>query len=91
MKNAFVLDHHIGDNGTVTYGMILKGISQKRFDALEKKALVREATPEEVKEGYKAPFVASDIADAGEQGEKAEKAAPETENKKAPGANTKAA
>jgi hypothetical protein len=80
MKNAFVLVHHLGDNGTVDEGMILEGITEKRFDALEKKGLVREATAAEVKEGYKAPFIASGHIDAGEQ---AEKAKADPQNKKA--------
>ena len=50
-KNAMVLDDHYGDNGSVTAGMILKNISDTRFAELEKKSLVREATPAEVKAG----------------------------------------
>ena len=50
-KNALVLDDHFGDDGSVTAGMILKDVTTKRFDELEKKGLVREATPAEVKAG----------------------------------------
>jgi len=71
MKNAFVLVDHLGDDGTVTVGMILKELSVKRFDHLEKRGLIREATSEEVKTGYKPPFTA-------------EKTAPTPSNKKAP-------
>lgn len=66
MKNAYVIEHHLGDNGNVTDGMILENITQKRFDALEKKGLVREATAAEVKEGFKAPFTASGTTIVGE-------------------------
>lgn len=83
MKNAYVTDQHIGDNGAVTEGMILEGITQKRFDALEKKGLVREATPAEVKEGFKPPFIASGTVIAGEGDEGGEKDAPGHKNKKA--------
>jgi hypothetical protein len=59
MKNAYVLEHHLGDDGTVTEGMILTDITEKRFDALKKRGLVREATAEEVKAGYQ-PKIAAD-------------------------------
>jgi hypothetical protein len=91
MKNAFVTDHHIGENGNVTEGMILENISDKRFETLEKKGLVREATAEEVENGFKAPFIPTGFADAGETGEAGEKAAADPKNKKAPAAATKAA
>jgi hypothetical protein len=52
MKNAYVTEHHSGDDGTVDVGMILLDVSNKRFGELEKLGLVREATPEEVKAGY---------------------------------------
>lgn len=58
MKNAIVLVDHLGDDGTVTTGMILTDVQAKRFDHLEKRGLVREATADEVKEGYKPPFEA---------------------------------
>jgi len=72
MKNAYVLVDHLGDDGTVTEGMILTEITATRFNALEKRGLVREATAKEVKEGYTPPFQSE-----------AEKAAPEPENKQA--------
>ena len=50
-KNAYVLDDHYGDNGSVTAGMILRDISSTRFTELEKKKLVREATTKEVDAG----------------------------------------
>jgi len=56
MKNAIVLVDHLGDDGTVTTGMILKEVNMKRYEQLEKRGLVREATAEEVKTGYKPPF-----------------------------------
>lgn len=71
MKNAIVLVDHLGDDGTVTVGMILKDVQAKRFEHLEKRGLVREATADEVKTGYKPPFTA-------------EKSAPAPANKKAP-------
>lgn len=68
MKNAYVLHHHLGDDGNVVEGMILTEISDKRFAALEKRGLVREATPKEVKEGYRPEFAkdrsAEQVADA---------------------------
>ncbi|HEX7856097.1 MAG TPA: hypothetical protein VF503_20650 [Sphingobium sp.] len=56
MKNAYVLEHHFGDDGGVDEGAILLDVTTKRFDDLEKKGLVREATAEEVKKGRKIPF-----------------------------------
>ena len=94
MKNAYVLEQHIGDNGNVTEGMILESITEKRFDALEKKGLVREATAAEVKEGYKPPFAETGIVGAGEAeaaDEGGEKAAPTHSNKKAADTATKGA
>ena len=58
MKNALVLDHHYGDDGDVSEGMILRDLSEKRFAELEKRGLVREATDIEVKAGYQPPFTA---------------------------------
>lgn len=52
MKNAFVLQHHLGDDGVVDEGMILKDVATKRFEILEKAGLVREATDAEVEAGY---------------------------------------
>lgn len=90
MKNAYVTSDHYGDNGSVSEGMILEDITQKRFDALEKKGLVREATAAEVKEGYKAPFMATGTVIAGEESpEGGEKAAPTHSNKAAPSPKTK--
>jgi len=94
-KNALVLDDHFGDDGHVFAGKILRDIDQKRFDALEKKGLVREATAAEVKAGDKINFEqdkSADLApgddDAKEGGEKKK---PEPENKKAPAAENKGA
>lgn len=56
MKNAYVLDMHHGDHGTVDVGMILLDLSNQRFEDLEKRGLVREATADEVKAGYQPPF-----------------------------------
>lgn len=83
MKNAYVVHHHLGDDGNVTEGMILRDISQKRFDALRKRGLVREATADEVKAGHKPPFVASGQLDASEPKDGETKAAPAPDNKKA--------
>jgi Lon protease-like protein len=68
MKNALVLHQHLGDDGAVSEGMILRDITSKRFDILEKAGLIRQATDAEMKEGYKLPFVAeadeeSDVVD----------------------------
>ena len=71
MKNAFVLVDHLGDDGNVSTGMILKDVNMKRFGELEKRGLVREATSEELRTGYKPPF-------------EAEKAAATPQNKQAP-------
>ncbi len=80
MKNAYVLSHHHGDSGTATEGMILADLTDQRFNALEKKGLVREATAAEVKAGHQVPFEAGGetIGD-----EAAEKQAEKPENKKA--------
>lgn len=78
MKNAYVTDHHYGDDGAVDVGMILVDVTQKRFDALEKAGLVREATADEVKAGYKPPFAPDDSAEPND-----EKKKPEHANKKA--------
>ena len=37
MKNAYVLEHHYGDDGDTPAGSILVDVSTKRFDELEKK------------------------------------------------------
>lgn len=50
-KNALVLDDHFGDDGAVAAGDILTDVTSKRFDELEKRGLVREATAAEVKAG----------------------------------------
>lgn len=63
MKNAFVMEHHLGDDGAVDVGMILAGISDKRFEALKRRGLVREATEKEVKEGYRPDFQKDRSAD----------------------------
>ena len=81
MKNAFVLSHHHGDDGTVIEGMILKDLSDQRFKNLEKRGLVREATAAEVKKGHHIPFEASGDKLADDEGDT--KAAPAPENKKA--------
>jgi len=73
MKNALVLDDHFGDDGSVTAGMILKDITNTRFDELEKKGLVREATDKEVKAGSKHDF----------EKDESEKAAPKPDDKQA--------
>jgi hypothetical protein len=96
MKNAYVLSHHHGDNGTVSEGMILTDITDQRFNALEKQGLVRAATDAEVKEGSKIPFEESGQVIAGEAEEveaeePAEKQAREPENKAAPKAGNKKA
>ena len=77
-KNAYVLDDHYGDNGSVTAGMILRDISSTRFTELEKKKLVREATAAEVKAGDQHSI----DADPSKQ-EGGEKQAAEGGNKKA--------
>jgi len=96
MKNAFVLSHHHGDDGTVDIGMILTDVTEQRFSALEKQGLVREATAAEVKAGYQPPFTEGGELTADEaEGEKkakepANKKAKEPANKKAGDAADKA-
>ncbi|WP_294390420.1 hypothetical protein [uncultured Sphingomonas sp.] len=51
MKNAYVISDHHGDNGTVREGKILRDVQTKRFDELEARGLVREATAAEVEAG----------------------------------------
>lgn len=82
MKNAFVLDDHHGDDGTVIAGMILKDVTNQRFEALEKAGLVREATAAEVKEGFK-PEIEADESKAADGDDGSEKKQPEPANKKA--------
>lgn len=77
-KNAMVLDDHFGDDGAVTAGMILRDITTKRFEQLEKKGLVREATAEELKAGDQHAIEPDPSKD-----EAGEKQAPEGSNKKA--------
>lgn len=87
-KNALVLDDHFGDDGHVSAGKILRDVDQKRFDILEKKRLVREATPEEVKAGDQIAFEKDNTADLQPAGdasdEGGDKAKEEPKNKKAP-------
>ncbi|MFZ2995945.1 hypothetical protein [Sphingobium sp.] len=52
MKDAIVLVQHLGDDGQVSEGQILTDMSNKRFEALEKNGLVREATRDEIEKGY---------------------------------------
>lgn len=89
MKYAYVLVHHIGDdNVEVTEGRILH-VSNERFNDLGH--LVREATADEVKEGFVPKFekdtTTAPDAPAPEGGEK-QKPAPQ--NKKAPEPSNKA-
>lgn len=79
MKNAYVLEHHFGDNGDTPEGQILADISTKRFEELEKKGLIREATDAEVKAGYQPKIDADESAGEGA----AEKKKAEPANKKA--------
>lgn len=48
MKNAYVLEDHHGDDGTVRAGAILRDLSDQRFETLKKRGLVREATAAEL-------------------------------------------
>lgn len=82
MKNAFVKEDHFGDDGSVTAGMILKDMANTRFDELEKKGLVREATDKEVKAGSKHAFEKDDSEKAALKPD--DKQAPKPEDKKAP-------
>lgn len=86
MKNAYVLDDHFGDNGSVTAGMILTDMANGRFDELEKKGLVREATEKEVKAGHQH---ALDV-DESKQDDAGGKDGPKPENKQAPKPDNKA-
>jgi hypothetical protein len=86
MKNAFVKSDHHGDNGTVREGMILRDVTQKRFDELEKLGLVREATADEVKKGYRPEIEADESkvdGDAKKQDQPENKKAAEPANKAA--------
>ncbi len=83
-KNAYVLDDHYGDNGSVTAGMILRDISSTRFTELEKKKLVREATAKEVEAGSQRTIDPDES-----KAEGGEKKAPEPANKKAADPKTK--
>ncbi|NYT43112.1 hypothetical protein HZY97_20220 [Sphingomonas sp. R-74633] len=56
MKNALVLHDHFGDDGMATEGKILRGITTKRFEALEKQGLVREATADDLEAGDQHAF-----------------------------------
>ncbi|KQO13274.1 hypothetical protein [Sphingomonas sp. Leaf242] len=81
MKDAYVLEHHYGDNGDTPAGSILTEVSSKRFEELQKKGLVREATAAEVKAGFK-PTIAADESQP-ESGGGGEKKAQDPANKKA--------
>lgn len=88
-KNAFVIEHHHGDDGTVSEGKILRDISQKRFDELEKKGLVREATAAEVEAGDQHAFEKDTSGDAGDEGDgedqgEKQKAAPSNKQARTP-------
>lgn len=82
-KNAMVLDDHFGDDGFVTAGRILKDVATKRFEDLEKKGLIREATAEEVKAGDQHQIEAdpSKEVDEKQAGDPANKQAPAPKNK----------
>lgn len=67
-KNAYVIEHHHGDDGTVSEGKILRDITTKRFDELEKKGLVREATDAEVEAGDQHAFEKDTSGDNDGQG-----------------------
>lgn len=86
-KNAYVLDDHFGDDGHVTAGMILHDVTSKRFEELEKKGLIREATPEEVKAGDQHSIDEDESKMSDEGGKAKEKA----ENKQAATPSNKAA
>lgn len=88
-KNAYVLDDHIGDDGQVTPGTILHNVASKRFDELEKKGLVREATADEVKAGSQHTIEEDESKRKGDD-EDGEKAKAKPANKAAPKANDKA-
>lgn len=98
-KNALVLDDHFGDDGYAPKGRILRDVSAKRFEQLEKKGLVREATAEEVEAGDQIDFqqdtsaalAPADDETADDTKEGGEKKKPEPENKKAPAAENKGA
>jgi hypothetical protein len=81
MKNAYVLEHHLGDDGTVSEGMILSDVSDQRFKHLEQRGLVREATAAEVKAGYQPKIPAAEDAEQQDADGSKEKQAPA--NKKA--------
>lgn len=83
-KNAYVIEHHHGDDGTVSEGKILRDITQKRFDELEKKGLVREASAAEVEAGDQHAFEKDASGDAGGDGDgQGEKKKLEPSNKQA--------
>lgn len=67
MKNAIVLDTHFGDDGMATAGKLLLGITVKRFEALEKQGLVREATPEEIEAGDQHAFEKDTSEETGDE------------------------
>ena len=98
-KNALVLDDHFGDDGYAPKGRILRDVTTKRFEQLEKKGLVREATADEVKAGDQIDFEKDNSADlapktdetADDAKDGGEKKKPEPENKKAPAAENKGA
>ena len=70
MKNAYVLEHHYGDDGDTPAGSILVDVSTKRFDELEKKKIVREATEAELKAGYTPKIDADETPLETDEGEK---------------------
>jgi len=98
-RNALVLDDHYGDDGFVATGRVLRDVTAKRFEELEKAGLVREATAEEVEAGDQVAFEKDNSADLAPADEEAddkaadggEKKKAEPENKKAPVAENKGA
>lgn len=101
-KNALVLDDHFGDDGFVQAGQILHDVTAKRFEILEKKNLVREATADEVETGDQIAFEKDNSAALSPAAEETaeeraddkaggEKQAPEPDNKQAPAPKTKSA
>jgi hypothetical protein len=82
MKNAYVLVDHHGDDGTLREGRVVLGLTQYRFDLLEKQGLIREATDAEVKAA---------TTEAGDVAEPEVKKAEAPTNKQAPAPTNKAA
>ena len=87
MTNAYVLDDHHGDSGTVRAGAVLLDVNEDRFGKLKGQGLAREASAAEVKAAQGDKDVPT--ADEKQADPPKNKKAPEPTNKAAPASKAK--